>query len=315
MSGPHRDHVHLLDTTARGIWALKISFLGLLATALIQAAAVVVTGSAGLLADTLHNFADALTSLPLWVAFALARRSRSRRFSYGYHRAEDLAGLVILLVILVSALAAGYESLRRLLTLSVPQAPYLAMVGAAIGFLGNEAVAQLRIRVGKEIGSAALVADGQHARLDGLTSLAALAGLIGVVLGFPMADPIAGLVISVAILTLLWEISRDLLSRVMDAIDPTITQAIEKTARHVGGVREVYDLRARWQGHHIAAELTISVDGELSVVQGHQIAEEVRHRLLHEIPNLSDATLHVDPFEQPPGAHHRETAHHFDEKR
>ena len=315
MGNFHRERRHIADTAGRGIWALKVSFLGLLATALIQAAAVAVTGSAGLLADTLHNFADALTSLPLWVAFTLARRSRSRRFSYGYHRAEDLAGLVILLVILVSALAVGYESLRRLLSHSVPQAPYLAMVGAAIGFLGNEAVAQLRIRVGKEIGSAALVADGQHARLDGLTSLAALAGLIGVVLGFSMADPIAGLVISVAILALLWEISRDLLSRTMDAIDPAIMQAIEKTARHVVGVREVYDLRARWHGHHIAAELTISVDGELSVVQGHQIAEEVRHRLLHEIPNLSDAALHVDPFGGSPGEHHHQTAHHFEQKR
>ena len=311
MSSLHREHAHIHDTTDRGIWALKVSFLGLLATALIQAAVVWLTGSAGLLADTLHNFGDALTSLPLWIAFALARRSRSRRFSYGYHRAEDLAGLVILLVILASALEAGYESTRRLLSHAAPHAPYLAMAGAAIGFFGNEAVAQLRIRVGKAIGSAALVADGQHARLDGLTSLAALVGLIGVVLGFPMADPIAGLVISVAILAILWEISRDLLSRLMDAIDPAILQAIETTVRQVSGVRDVYDLRARWQGHHIVAELTISVDRDLSVAQGHEIAEEVCHRLLHEIPNLADAALHVDPFEEFPGEHHRQTAHHF----
>lgn len=311
----HREHEPVHDATGRGIWALKVSLLGLLATAVIQAAIVTVSGSAGLWADTLHNFADALTSLPLWMAFALARRSRSRRFPYGYHRAEDLAGLLILLIILLSALAAGYESMRRLLSQAVPQAPFLAMVGAGIGFLGNEAVAHLRIRVGKEIGSAALVADGQHARLDGLTSLAALVGLVGVVLGFPIADPIAGLAISVAILAMLWEISRDLLGRVMDAIDPKIIEAIETKARHAPGVREVYDLRARWQGHDIVAELTISVDGGLSVAEGHQISEEVRHQLLHEIPNLSDATLHVDPFEEPPGAHHRETAHHFDQKR
>jgi cation diffusion facilitator family transporter len=314
MSGLHREFAHATNATDRGIWALQVSFLGLLATALVQAVVVAITQSAGLLADTLHNFGDALTSLPLWIAFALARRSRTRRFSYGYHRAEDLAGLVILIVILLSALAAGYESVRRLLSHATPQAPFVAMIGAAIGFFGNEAVAHLRIRVGKEIGSAALVADGQHARLDGLTSLAALLGLVGVVLGFPRADPIAGLAISVAILAILWEIGRDLLSRVMDAIDPQIVEAIETTAREIPGVREVYDLRARWRGHEIVAELTVSVDGGLSVAQGHQISEEVRHRLLHEIPNLADATLHVDPFEDSPGAHHRQTAHHFDRK-
>jgi cation diffusion facilitator family transporter len=187
-----------------------------------------VSGSAGLLADTLHNFGDALTSLPLWIAFAMARRARSHRFPYGYHRAEDLAGIVILVIILASAVGAAYESLWRLASHAVPRAPYVAMIGTVIGFAGNETVAQLRIRVGKEIGSAALIADGQHARFDALTSLAALAGLVGVVLGFPVADPIAGLIISVAILLLLWEVSREVLSRVMDAIDPAVIHAIEK---------------------------------------------------------------------------------------
>jgi cation diffusion facilitator family transporter len=165
---PHsHDHtVAALDptlATARGIWALKISLAALLATAFLQVAVVAISGSVALLADTVHNFSDALTSLPLWLAFALARRARNRRFTYGYGRAEDLAGMVIVVMLFGSALVVFYESIQKIIH---PQAiANLGWVAAAavIGFFGNELVALFRIRVGREIGSAALVADGYHA--------------------------------------------------------------------------------------------------------------------------------------------------------
>lgn len=302
----------LSDSTGLGIWALKVSFLGLVTTAILQAVVVLFSGSAGLLADTLHNLGDALTSLPLWVAFLLARRHPTLRFSYGYHRAEDAAGLLILLVILASAVGAGTVSVLRLWEPAPVRFSALAMAGAVIGFVGNEAVAQVRIRAGRKIGSAALVADGQHARLDGLTSLAALAGIIGAVLGYPAADGWAGLVIAVAILGIVWEAGREVVHRFMDAIDPEVLRRIRAVTREVPGVHDAYDLRARWLGHHVLAELTVSVDPHLTVAQGHAISEEVRHRLLHAIPNLADATLHVDPHAPGPLAHHELTAHHFD---
>jgi cation diffusion facilitator family transporter len=305
-------HVGLIaESTGRGIRALKVSLLVLVATAVLQAVAVFFSGSAGLLADALHNFGDALTSLPLWVAFLLARRHPTLRFPYGYHRAEDAAGLLILLVILASAVGAGYVSVLRLLAPVPVRAPALAMAAAVIGILGNEAAAQVRIRTGRKIGSAALVADGQHARLDSLTSLAALAGLVGVVLGYPAADGWAGLAISLAILGIGWESGREVVHRFMDAIDPEILRRIRAVAIAVPEVRDVYDLRARWLGHHVSAELTLSVDPHLTVARGHAISEEVRHRLLHEIPNLADATLHVDPHATASEAHAL-TAHHFD---
>ncbi len=312
MSGFH-GHVPLArsDPPARGIWALKISLVGLLATALIQAFVVALSGSVALLADTLHNVADALTSVPLWIAFRLSQRGRNARFSYGYHRAEDAAGLAILLAILGSAVWAGYEVVGRLLAPASPTHLPLAMAAAVVGALGNEAVARVRLRAGREIGSAALIADGQHARIDALTSLAVLGGLGGVALGFPLADPLAGLLITLAILGIVWDVSRDVLARFMDAIDPALLHDIVRIAHGVPGVLEVSEVRGRWLGHGLYAEATISVDGTLSVVEGHRISEEVRHALLHEIPHCADVTIHVDPFEEVPGKYHGITAHHF----
>jgi cation diffusion facilitator family transporter len=299
------------EWSARGIWALKVSLAGLLATALLQAAVVALSGSVALLADTLHNFADALTSIPLWIALRLGRKGRTARFSYGYHRAEDGAGLAILLVILASAIWVGYEVASRFLAPVTPTHIPLAMAAAGVGALGNEAVARVRLRVGRQIGSAALVADGQHARIDALTSLAAFAGLAGVALGFPLADPLAGLLVTVGIVGILVDVSRNVLARFMDAIDPDLLADITRVAKRVQGVRNVYDVRGRWLGHRLYAEATISVGGSLTVVEGHGISEEVRHALLHEIPHFADAIIHVDPFEDVPGRHHAITAHHF----
>lgn len=312
MSGFHHHRAPSApDVTIRGIWALKVSLAALLATALLQAAVVLLSGSVALLADTLHNVADALTTVPLWVAFRLGQRDRTARFSYGYHRAEDAAGLVILAVILGSAVWVGYEVVSRFLVPVAPTHLPIAMAAAIVGAIGNEAVARVRLRVGRQIGSAALVADGQHARIDALTSLAAFAGLAGVSLGYPLADPLAGLLITLAIVAIVWEVSRDILARFMDAIDPEVLSHIARVGRGLAGVREMYDLRARWLGHRLYAEATISVDGSLSVIEGHRIAEEARHTLLHEIPYLADALIHVDPVEVVPGTHHTITAHHF----
>jgi len=209
-----------LLTTERGIWAVKWSFVGMLGTAVFQVVIVLLSGSVALLADTIHNFGDAVTAVPLWFAFVLARQKPSRRFTYGYGRVEDLAGVVIVLIILVSAVVAAYESVDRLLHPRTVTHLWAVGGAAVIGFLGNEVVAQFRLRVGREIGSAALIADGYHARVDGLTSLAVLLGAIGVWLGLPLADPIIGLLITVVILHIVWESGKGVFTRLLDGIDP-----------------------------------------------------------------------------------------------
>ena len=298
--------------TERGFWAIKWSFAVLMVTALAQVVIVVLSGSVALLADTIHNFGDASTAIPLWIAFRFARLRPTRRFPFGYGRVEDLAGAVIVLTILFSAIVAGYESIDRLI--HPRQVEYLGAVVAAsiLGFLGNEGVAIFRIRVGKEIGSAALIADGYHARVDGWTSLAVLFGAVGVWLGYPLADPLVGLGITLAILWIVWDSARSVFTRMLDGVDPQVLDDLIHAAQHVPEVRDVAEVRARWLGHRLHAELNIAVDPSLTVAQAHAVALTVHHQLLHHIPYLSAATIHVDPSTAAGETHHRVTAHEHD---
>ena len=299
-----------LEGSDRGLWALKVSLLGLGLTAAFQLVIVLISGSVGLLADTIHNASDALTALPLGIAFVLGRRPATRRYTYGYGRAEDVAGVLIVALIFLSAVVAAYESVQKLLH---PQALHnlgWVMVAAIVGFLGNEAVAVFRIRVGRAIGSAALVADGQHARVDGLTSLAVLVGALGVLAGFRLADPLVGLLITVAILVIVKDTAITMWRRLMDAIEPDVVDSIERTAAAVPGVEGVHDVRVRWLGHRLQAELHATVDEDLSTRESHRIVEEVRHALFHAQPRLAVVNVHVDPCGHGGEDAHALTAHH-----
>ena len=297
----HRDdhdhgHTHgavdpTILTSARGIWAVKWSFIGLGITAVLQLIVVKLSGSIALLADTIHNFGDATTAIPLWIAFTFSRRKPTKRFTYGYGRIEDLAGVFVVLTILISAIVAGYESINRFFH---PQkVEYLGAVVAAslVGFIGNEAVAVFRIKVGKEISSAALIADGYHARVDGFTSLAVLFGVIGVWLGFPLADPIIGLGITIAIFKIVWDSVKTVFIRLLDGVEPEIIDEIEHAVSHVSKVQEITQIHARWVGHFLHAELSIKVDSKLIVEEMNKISEEVKHELKHHLPYLSRCTI------------------------
>ena len=284
-----------LEGSAQGIHAVKVSLLALGITALLQLGVVAISGSVALLADTVHNFSDALTAVPLWIAFALSRRAASRRYTYGYGRAEDLAGLFIIAMIALSAIVAGWEAVDRLIN----PAPvvHLGWVAAAglIGFAGNELVAIYRIRVGNHIGSAALVADGLHARTDGLTSLAVVVGAAGVALGWPAADPVIGLVIALAILLVLRTATRDVFRRLMDGVDPVIMDAAERALLKTTGVQAIRHLQLRWLGHTLHAEADLEVDPQLTLAQAHQIAHHAEAHLLAHVPRLTGATIHTSP--------------------
>ncbi|MFG1694115.1 cation diffusion facilitator family transporter [Nonomuraea sp. NPDC049309] len=292
-----------LESSARGMRVLAVSFAALMVTAVAQAVIVAFSGSVALLGDTLHNVADALTAVPLGIAFWIGRRAATRRFTYGYGRAEDLAGVVIVLLIAASAGLAGYEAVTRLVHPQDVEALGWVAGAGFVGFLGNELVARYRIKVGREIGSAALVADGLHARTDGFTSLAVLLGAGGTALGFPVADPIVGLLITGAILFVLRDAAREIYHRLMDAVDPALVEQAERILAAVPGVRHVGAVRLRWIGHALRAEVEIQVDHELSLVEAHAVAVEAEHRLIHELPRLRAATVHADP-DGPDGIDH-----------
>ena len=300
--GRHHDHGHThgvvdptIATTERGIWAIKWSFVILAITALFQVAVVLLSGSVALLADTIHNVGDAATAIPLWIAFRLVRRGASPRFTYGLGRVEDLAGVVIVLIILFSAIVAGYEAIDRLLHPQPIQQLLWVVVAGLAGFIGNEVVAVFRIRVGRQINSAALIADGYHARTDGLTSLAVVGGAVGVWLGFPLADPIIGLLITLAIFGIVWQSAKAVLTRMLDGVEPSVIDEIRHAAEHVPGVRTVLDVRARWLGHRLVAELDIAVAGDTTVAQADAVAAAFEHELMGHLPALQSARIRIRP--------------------
>jgi cation diffusion facilitator family transporter len=287
-----------LEASAAGVRALKISLFALLGTTVLQLVIFIISGSVALLADTIHNFSDALTAVPLWIAFVLARRAATRTYTFGFGRAEDLAGLFIVAVVALSSIVAGWESINRFFHPTTLHNLGWVIVAGVIGFAGNELVAIYRIRVGRQIGSAALVADGVHARLDGFTSLSVVLGAVGVLLGFPLADPIIGLLIAISILILLWGTVRSIGRRLMDGIDPGIVERAEHALEHAPGVIAVPSIRLRWVGHRLQGSATIEV-ADMSLTSAAKITHEAEHLLGHELPNLDNFEIRVSVKREP----------------
>lgn len=286
-----------LESSAAGIRAVKISLVVLGLTAIAQIVVVSISGSVALAADTIHNFSDALTAAPLWVAFMLSTKAATRRYTYGLGRAEDLAGLFVVAMIALSAIIAGYEAVVRLIHPEpIDHIGWVALAGL-IGFVGNEWVALYRIRIGRRVGSVALVADGVHARTDGFTSLAVLFSAGGAALGIPLADPIVGLVITVAILAVLRTTVRDVFRRLLDGVDPATVDAAEQVLAAQPGVQAVHSVRMRWIGHRLHADAELDVDPALNLAQAHRIAHDAEHQLTHAVPKLASALIHAYPAE------------------
>jgi cation diffusion facilitator family transporter len=212
----------------------------------------------------------------------------------------------------VSAVVAGYETVQRFLHPQPVGYLWAVMAASVIGFIGNEGVAIFRIRVGREIESAALIADGYHARIDGWTSLAVFFGAVGVWIGYPLADPIVGALITIAIAQIVWQSAKAVFTRMLDGVDPKLIDDLRHAATHVPGVEKVTDVRARWLGHRLYAEMNVAVAPQLSVEEGHALAKEVRHEAMHHVGYLSNVVIHIDPMQEAGKEFHRIHKHTHD---
>lgn len=281
--------------TSEGIRTVWIALAALAVTTLLQIIIVVLSGSVALLADTVHNFGDMLNSIPLLFAFYLARRAATRQYTYGFGRAEDVAGVVIVLSILFSAGYIFWESFGKLINPEpIDQLPWVA-AAAVIGFIGNEAVAWFQIRSGNRIGSASLIADGLHARIDGLTSLVVLVAVAGTALGYPIVDPIVGMVIGVTILFIARDATTRVWHRLMDAVDPNVVDQIEQYAGEVRNVDEVRAVRVRWVGHALYSEVELALAGQPTFAESQATVASVK-RLLHDnVRHLEQVTIEIAP--------------------
>ncbi len=278
-----------------GIRTVWLALLALGITSLLQVGVVAVSGSVALLADTAHNIGDTLNSIPLLVAFYLARRAATQRYTYGFGRAEDVAGVFIVLSIAVSAAIVLWESIQKLINpVPMQNIPWVA-AAAIIGFLGNEAVALLQIRTGRRIGSDAMIADGLHARIDGLTSLAVLLAAGGTLIGLPILDPLIGLLIGVTILFITRDAARRIWYRLMDAVDPDITHRMWHAIEDVEGVKGITSLRARWVGHRLFVETTVQADAQLSLSDSAHLSEHVGEAVRSRVAHIGEVTIQIVP--------------------
>ncbi len=274
----------------RTVW---IALIALGATTALQIVIYIASGSVALLADTVHNLGDALNSIPLLFAFYIARRAANTRYTYGYGRLEDIAGVFIVISIAFSAAFILVESIERLLNPRPLENLEWIALAALVGFVGNELVALMQIRVGRRIGSDAMIADGQHALIDGLTSLAVLIAVIGTLIGLPILDPIVGIVIAFAIVGITWNAIKAVWYRMMDAVDPQLVEHVEAHVLALEGLRRIETLRLRWVGHRMYGVMKIAVPADMPLEASEQIAHGVQHEARHVVPQLEELIVEV----------------------
>jgi cation diffusion facilitator family transporter len=291
MSGAH-DHRAYGDSAA--VRAVVVSALALGTASAVEFAAAASSHSASVLADALHNAGDVLTTFVLLFAFALARRPATRRFPSGFGRIEDVATLLILMVIAITAAVAAYASILKFFNTEAYTNIGFALFGAVVGVVANLAVSEYKIRVGRRLNSTALAADGIHSRVDALVSAGAFAGIGLAGLGWRLADPIAGLVITAAIVVVTAGTVKQLFLRMMDAVDPDLSGELVHAAMEVEGVLGVNDVRARWVGRELIAVMHIGCSPEATVSQAHEIALRVEHSVAHHLP-AARVDIHMDP--------------------
>ena len=274
----------------RTVWIALIA-LGL--TTALQIVIYLASNSVALLADTVHNLGDALNSIPLLFAFYIARRAANKRYTYGYGRLEDIAGVFIVISIAFSAAFILIESVERLLNpLPLENLEWIALA-SLVGFVGNELVAIMQIRVGRRIGSDAMIADGQHALIDGLTSLAVLIAVIGTLIGLPILDPIVGVVIALAIVGITWNAIKAIWYRMMDAVDPHLAEHVEAHVLELEGVLAIETLRLRWVGHRMYGVMKVALPADTTLEASEEIVRAVQHEARHVIPQLEELTVEV----------------------
>ena len=268
---------------------MAVSAAGLGATGLVELLLAVLTGSVGLLGDAIHNLSDVSTSAVVFLGFRLSRRPATERYPYGLERAEDLAGIGIAVVIWASAVFAGYESIRKLLVHGSTTHVGAGIAGAIIGIVGNVAVARYKLVIGRRINSATLVADARHSWLDALSSAGALAGLIAVASGRSWGDPVAGLAITVVICHVGYEVTRDVVHRLADGVDPEVISTAEAAAGSVPGVIHAH-ARARWTGRTLRVEIEGWVDPELPARDADALGRLVADRISRDLPQAGSFT-------------------------
>ena len=285
------------QSRTKAMRAILISSGGLTLTSLLELIIALVSGSVALLADALHNLGDVFTTVGIYFGFRMSRRAASSRYPYGYGRAEDLAGVVVVAAIWVSAGIAFFQSYEKLISGRPTTELGFGMAAAVIGIVGNQIVARYKSRVGRQINSAPLIVDAKHSLLDSAASAGALVGLIGVALGVPQADPIAGFAIGLLIVHIGLDATKEVAERLMDANDEEVVTSVERAAAAVVGVERVHDVRARWLGREVEIRLAIELAPDLSLREANAISDQVERGVRAVVQDICDLAVFANCHE------------------
>ena len=259
-----------------------------------------ITGnSSAMISDAIHSFSDVLTTLIAWIGVKISKKASDSAHPYGHERLECIVSLLLGAVLMITGLGIGKVGLEAILsgryeTIAIPSA--IALVAAVISIVGKEAMYWYTRYYAKLINSSAFLADAWHHRSDALSSIGSLIGIAGAMLGFPVLDSVASVVICLFILKVSYDILKDAVAKLLDtSCGAAYEQTLRDYVANEKGVICVDLLRSRMFGNKVYVDLEIQVDGDKSLREAHEIAEQVHTDVEHNFPDVKHIMIHVNP--------------------
>ena len=280
---------------------IKVTLIGTasnLILSIIKFAGGIIGHSAAMIADATHSVSDLLTDMIVLIMFKVGQKPKDEDHPYGHGKAETLGTTVVGFIIISVGIGLAYEAWEMIQS-GIARIPEPLAAGTAlISIFIKEWLFRYTRSVGEKSNNSLLLANAWHHRSDAISSIAALVGIIGAMLGFPALDPIAATMVAFMIMKVGYELTlggfRDLMDTALNEKD---TQSIQVAIDDVSGVLKSHDLRTRKIGGEILMDVHIQVDSDLTVTEGHEVAERVRRKLIKNYPNTQDVLVHVDGYD------------------
>lgn len=263
----------------------------------IKIIAGIVGKSNAMIADGLHSASDIVSSVGVLIGNYVSSTPQDKEHNYGHEKAETLVSFILSLLLIFVSLTIGVEAFKSLFNLDKLQIPtVLPLIVSVISILIKEYQYRITIKIANKINSPALKADAWHHRSDALSSVAAFVGIGGSMLGFKALDPIASVVVALFVAKVGIDILKSSVNELMDlSIDEVQSDQIAKIAENTEGVRNLGELKTRKHGAMAYVDLTICVDGKLTVIEGHDIAHKLEMQIINDMEFVKGITVHVEP--------------------
>jgi cation diffusion facilitator family transporter len=255
--------------------------------------------SHAMVADALHTASDLLTSIGVLIGFKIAKQPADAHHPYGHGKAESIMAKLVSLTLIIWGAKIAYDAIRVIVAQDFIVPHRIALWAAVVSILVKESLFQYTRFVGKKISSTSLMADAWHHRTDALSSVAALMGIAGARMGMCVLDPIAGFVVAAFVIKIGFTTFHKAYDELMDASLPeSLMGELRKLVWEVEGVKQIKNIKARKLGIDILVDMTVDVEGSMSVEKAHQITAKIRRNILTKMPNAKDVFIHVEPYKE-----------------